>query len=224
MIKITKYNKKISIFSIISLSLVLFVSCFPLNAASSYLTEVGDEWTYITKRQGISQGTEGINVTSIPAPPSYPLGTIYINGTASSFNQPIDEEYLVNDTVISELEANYSVKTRSYGGVSCECVYIPKPRGLGIRGFWYVDIATGIIVETYEVNLLIFIEEEIKTHTWVISWSVTDIPENPEEPSLGGGDNVPGYDMLFIIGIIAVSSTVLIIGCKKKFNNQLRHN
>ena len=215
---IKKFSKKISIFSIISLIVVLFVSSFPLNAAGAYLVDVGDEWTYMTKEQGISQGTEGINITSVPAPPAYPLGTIYINVTATLFNQAIDEEYLVNETVISELEANYSVKTRSYGGVSCECVYIPKARGLAIRGFWYVDIATGIIVETYDVYLYFFIEEEIKVHRWVISWSVTEFPEDPEEPSTGGGGgDVPGYDILFIIGIIAVISTVLTIGFKKKF-------
>ena len=197
------------------LSAVLFVSSFPLNATSDYLGDVGDEWTYKTTRQGISQGTEGINITSVPAPPSYPLGTVYINGTATLFNQPIDEEYLVNVTMLAELEANYSVKTRSYGGVSCECVYIPTIRGQGIRGFWYVDIATGIIVEWYDVYIHFFIEEEIKVHRWVISWSVTDIPENPEEPPTGGGGDVPGYDILFLIGIIAVISTILTIGFKK---------
>jgi len=93
----------------------------------------------MTKRQGISQGTEGILLTSVPAPPAYPLGTIYINGTATLFNQAIDEEYLVNETIIAALEANFTIKTRSYGGVSCRCVYIPKE-----RGFWYVDTATGI--------------------------------------------------------------------------------
>ena len=196
------------------LSAVLFVSSFPLNATSDYLGDVGDEWTYKTTRQGISQGTEGINITSVPAPPSYPLGTVYINGTATLFNQPIDEEYLVNVTMLAELEANYTIRTRSYGGVSCECVYIPTIRGQCIRGFWYVDIATGIIVEWYDVYLLFFIEEEIKVHRWVISWLVTDIPENPKEPSLGGGD-VPVYDILFLIGIIAVISTILTIGFKK---------
>lgn len=199
------------------LSIAIIVSSFPLNAAGAYLVNVGDEWTIMTKRQGIFQDNEGINITSVPAPPGYPLGTIYINGTATFFNQPIDEEYLVNETMIAALEANYSRKTRSYGGVSCECVYIPKQRGAGISGFWYVDIATGIIVETYDVYLLFFIEEEIKVHRWVISWSVTDIPENPKEPSLGSSDSVPGYDILFIIGIIAVISTVLTIGFKKKF-------
>ena len=213
---IKKFSKKISIFSIILLSIAIIVSSFPLNVAGDYLVGVGDEWTYMTKEQGISQGTEGINITSVPAPPSYPLGTIHINGTATLFNQPIDEEYLVNETMKAALEANYSIKTRSYGGVSCECVYIPKPRGLGIRGFWYVDIATGVIVETYDVYLRFFSEEELKVHRWVISWSVTDIPENPKEPSLGGSDGVPGYDILFIIGIIAVISTVLTIGFKKK--------
>lgn len=167
----------------------------------------------MTKRQGISQGTEGINITSVPVPPGYPLGTIYINGTATLFNQPIDEEYLVNETMIAALEANYSIKTRSYAGVSCECVYIPTERG----GYWLVDTATGVIVEIYSVNLLFFVEDEIKVHTWVISWSVTDIPENPKEPSTGGGDGVPGYDILFIIGITAVITTVLTIGLKKKF-------
>lgn len=202
------------------LSVVIFVSSFPLNAAGAYLVNVGNEWTYMTKRQGISQGTEGILLTSVPAPPAYPRGDIYINGTATLFNQAIDEDYLVNDTMIAALEANFTIKTRTYAGVSCRCVYIPKPRGLAIRGFWYVDIATGIIVETYDVYLLFFIEEEIKVHTWVISWSVTDIPEDPEEPSTGGGGEVPGYDILFIIGIIAVISTVLTIGFKKKFKTQ----
>ena len=123
--------------------------------------------------------------------------------------------------MIAALEANFTIKTRSYGGVSCECVYIPKARGSAIRGFWYVDIATGIIVETYDVYLYFFIEEEIKVHRWVISWSVTEIPEDPEEPSTGGGGGeVPGYDILFIIGIIAVISTVLTIGFKKKFKTQ----
>ena len=213
---IKKFSKKISIFSIILLGIAIIVSSFPLNAAGAYLVNVSDEWTYMKKEQGISQGTEGINITSVPAPPSYPLGTIYSNGTASLFNQTIDEKYLVNETMKAALEANYSIKTRSYGGVSCECVYIPKPRVSGYRGFWYVDIATGIIVETYDVYIYVFIEHEIKVHRWVISWSVTDIPENPKEPSLGGSNGVPGYDILFIIGIIAVISTVLTIGFKKK--------
>ncbi len=194
------------------LSVVIFVSSFPLNAADAYLVDVGKEWTYMTKEQGISQGTEGILITSVPAPPAYPLGDKYTNGTATLFNQAIDEEYLVNDTMIAALEANFTIKTRTYAGVSCRCVYIPKE-----RGFWYVDTATGIIVETYDVFILFFIEEEIKVHTWVISWSVTDIPEDPKEPSTGGGDEIPGYDILFIIGLIAVISTVLTIGFKKKF-------
>ena len=175
--------------------------------------DVGKEWTYMTKEQGISQGTEGILITSVPAPPAYPLGDKYTNGTVTLLNQAIDEEYLVDDTMIAALEANFTIKTRTYAGVSCRCVYITTE-----FGYMYVDTATGIIVETYDVFILFFIEEEIKVHTWVISWSVTDIPEDPEEPSTGGGGGeVPGYDILFIIGIIAVISTVLTIGLKKKF-------
>jgi len=195
------------------LSVVIFVSSFPLNAAGAYLVNVGKEWTYMTKEQGISQGTEGILITSVPAPPAYPLGDKYTNGTVTLLNQAIDEEYLVDDTMIAALEANFTIKTRTYAGVSCRCVYITTE-----FGYMYVDTATGIIVETYDVFILFFIEEEIKVHTWVISWSVTDIPEDPEEPSTGGGGGeVPGYDILFIIGIIAVISTVLTIGLKKKF-------
>ncbi|TKJ23265.1 MAG: hypothetical protein CEE43_03795 [Promethearchaeota archaeon Loki_b32] len=169
----------------------------------------------MTKEQGISQGTEGIKLTSVPAPPDYPLGTMYINGTESSINQTIDEEYLVNGTLIAALEANYTIKTRSYGGISCRCVYITSD-----FGYLYVDTATGIVVEIYAVYTLLFVEEQIKVHTWVISWSITDIPEDPKEPSTGGGDEIPGYDILFIIGIIAVISTVLTIGFKKKFKTQ----
>lgn len=195
------------------LIVVIFVSSFPLNAAGAYLVDVGKEWTYMTKRQGISQGTEGILITSVPAPPAYPLGDKYTNGTATLFNQAIDEEYLVNETIIAALEANFTIKTRTYAGVSCRCVYITTE-----FGYMYVDTATGIIVETYDVFVLFFIEETIQVHTWVISWSVTDIPEDPKEPSTGGGgDEIPGYDILFIIGIIAVISTVLTIGFKKKF-------
>lgn len=171
---------------------------------------VGDEWTYMTKQQGISQGTVGINITSKPAPPDEPLGTIYINGTAAFFDQTIDDEYLVDESMITALKANYSVKTRSYGGVSCECIYITTN-----TGYLYVDTATGIIVETYDVFTLIFLDTQIKVHTWVISWSVTDFPENPIEPSTGGGE-IPGYQILFIIGITALSSTALAIGFKRK--------
>jgi len=174
------------------------------------LVNVGDEWTYATKRQGIFQDIVGINITSVPAPPGQPLGTIYINGTATMFNQMIDEEYLINNTMITALKANYSVKTRSYGGVSCDCVYITTS-----TGYIYVDTATGIIVETYDVFTLIFINDQIKVHKWVISWSVTDFPENPKEPSAGSGE-IPGYDILFIIGITALSSTALAIGFKRR--------
>lgn len=174
-----------------------------------------EEWTYMTKRQGISEGTEGIKLISVPAPPDQPRGDIYINGTATYFNQTIDSEYLVDETMIAELEANFTIKTRTYGGVSCRCVYINTE-----TGYVYVDTATGIVVETYAVYTLFFLEEQIKVHTWVISWSVTDIPEDPKEPSTGGGDEIPGYDILFIIGIIAVISTVLTIGFKKKFKSQ----
>lgn len=197
------------------LSVVIFVSSFPLNAAGAYLADVGKEWTYMTKEQGISQGTEGIKLTSVPVPPAYPLGTMYINGTATEFNQTIEEEYLVDETMIAELEANFTIKTRSYGGISCRCVYITSE-----IGYMYVDTGTGIVVETYAVYTYFFLEEQIKVHTWVISWSVTDIPEDPKEPSTGGGDDIPGYDILFIIGIIAVISTVLTIGFKKKFKTQ----
>ncbi len=174
------------------------------------MVNVGDEWTYATKRQGIFQDTVGINITSVPAPPGQPLGTIYINGTAAFFGQTIDEEYLVNDTMITALKANYSVKTRSYGGVSCDCVYITTG-----TGYVYVDTATGIIVEIYDVFTSFFTQEQIKVHTWVISWSVTDFPENPKEPSTGNGE-IPGYDILFIIGITALSSTALAIGFKRR--------
>jgi len=169
----------------------------------------------MTKEQGISQGTEGIDITSVPAPPDYPRGDIYTNGTAPEFNQTIDEEYLVDETMIAELEANFTIKTRSYGGISCRCVYIKTE-----IGYVYVDTGTGIIVETYAVYTLFFVEEQIKVHKWVISWSVTDIPEDPKEPSTGGGDEIPGYDILFIIGIIAIISTVLTIGFIKKFKTQ----
>ena len=174
---------------------------------------VGDEWTYMTKEQGISIGTEGIKITSVPVPPAQPRGDIYINGTATLFNQSIGMKYLVDEAMIAELEANYSIKTRNYGGVSCRCVYVTEE-----NGYMYVDTATGIIVEEYHTYVLIFIEGTFRVHTWVISWSVTDIPEDPEEPSTGGGGGeVPGYDILFIIGIIAVISTVLTVGFKKKF-------
>ncbi|MBY8989601.1 MAG: hypothetical protein KGD58_02520 [Candidatus Lokiarchaeota archaeon] len=173
---------------------------------------VGDEWTYMTKRQGISQGTEGINVTHVPSPPELVRGDIYVNGTATFFNQTLDNEFLFNETMITALMVNYSTKTRSYAGVPCECVYIPTERG----GYWMIDTTTGIVVEIYSVNLLFFIEEFIKVHTWVISWSVTDIPEDPREPSVGGTEAVPGYDILFTIGIIAVISTLITIRLKKK--------
>ena len=183
-----------------------------MNVAGAYLVDVGDEWTYMTKRQGISKGTEGINVTYVPSPPELVRGDIYVNGTATFSNQTIDNEFILNETMITALEANYSIKTRSYADVSCECVYIPTDRG----GYWMVDTATGIIVEIYSVNILFFTEEVIKVHTWVISWSVTDIPENPKEPSTGGSNGVPGYDILFTIGIIAVISTLITIRLKKK--------
>lgn len=172
----------------------------------------GDEWTYMTKRQGISKGTEGIKVTYVPSPPELVRGDIYINGTASFSNQTIDNEFILNETLVTALVANYTKKTRDYGGVSCECVYIPTERG----GYYYVDTATGIIVEVYSVNILIFIEEEIKIHTWVISWSVTDIPEDPKEPSIGGEVGVPGFDISIVIVTLTVISTVLIVGFKKK--------
>jgi len=195
------------------LSIVIFISSFPLNAAGAYLVNVGDEWTYTTLEQGISMGTHGIKVTYVPSPPELACGDTYINGTATSSNQTIDNEFLLDEAMVTALEANYTKKTRNYGGVSCECVYVPTERG----GYWYVDTATGIIVEIYGVYLLFFLEDEIKVHTWVISWSVTDIPEDPKEPSTGGDNGVPGYDILFTIGIIAVISTVLTIGLKKKF-------
>jgi len=202
------------------LSVVIFVSSFPLNAAGAYLVNVGDEWTYAIKEQDISQGTAGIKLTSLPAPPAYPRGDIYTNGTVTLSNQPIDEEYLVDDTMIAALEANYTIKTRDYGGVSCECVHITHE-----DGYTNVDTATGIVVEIYISYTLpagLFGGGgSYKAHTWVISWSVTEIPEDPEEPSTGGGDDgIPGYDILFIIGIIAVISTVLTIGFKKKFKTQ----
>ena len=213
-----KFSNKISIFSIILLSVVIFVSSFPLNAAGDYLVNVGDEWTYAIKEQGISEGTAGIKLTSIPAPPAYPLGDIYTNGTVTSSNQPIDEEYLVDETMIAALEANFTKITRDYGGVSCECVHITHE-----DGYMNVDTATGIVMETYVSysGSFLGISFSFKSHTWVISWSVTEFPEEPKEPSTGGGGGeVPGYDILFIIGIIAVISTVLTIGFKKKFKTQ----
>ncbi|MFX1364591.1 MAG: hypothetical protein ACFFCE_12215 [Promethearchaeota archaeon] len=175
--------------------------------------QVGDEWTYGIKRSGIYKGSEGINITSISDPSDYPRGTFYENGTAVSFNQIIDEEYLLNKTLLEGLETNFTTKMRSYAGVSCECIYIPIE---GI-GYMYVDTATGIVVETYGVYQLFFIEGEIRVHTWVISWSVSQIPENPEEPSTGGGGNdIPGYDIILIIGIITFISTISVLGFKKR--------
>ncbi len=173
---------------------------------------VGDEWTYGETFNGSYRGSNGVKITSVPAPPDYPLGTIYENGTATEFNQMIDEKYLFNETMITELEANYTTKTRTYAGVSCECVYLTDP-----NGYAYIDTATGILVETYFSGEN-FLMGHITVHKWIISWSVTDIPKNPEEPSTGGGDDkIPGYDILFIIGLIAIISTVLTIGFKKKF-------
>ncbi|MFW9879105.1 MAG: hypothetical protein ACFFG0_39000 [Candidatus Thorarchaeota archaeon] len=143
----------------------------------------------MAKRQGVSIVIQGIKVTYIPSPPELARGDIYVNGTPTLSNQTIDDELILAEAMITALEANYTKKTRNYGGVSCEC---------------------------YSVYLLYFISEEIRVHTWVISWSVTDILEDPEEPSTGGGNEVPGYDIVFIVAIIVVISAVFILGFRKK--------
>ena len=177
------------------LSTVLFVYFFPLNAAGDYLVNVDDEWTYATKEDGIFQEFTGIKLTSVPVSPDYPLGTIYINGTATLINQTIDEEYLVDETMITAMEANSTNKvTRNYGGISCECFYVS-----GDDIYFLIDAATGIVVETYAIYTRFFDEKQIIEHTWLIAWSVTEYPEDPEEPPTVGGDEVPGYDILFII-------------------------
>ncbi|MFX1571483.1 MAG: hypothetical protein ACFFB0_01945 [Promethearchaeota archaeon] len=190
----------------------MFISIFPLHATCDYLVNVGDEWTYTRKEQDKIRGTEGIEITSVPDPPGRPLGTKYINGTATEFNQTIDEQYLMNETIIEALKANYTTKTRTYGDISCECIYVKNP-----VGYTYIDTATGIVVETYVSTT--FIGIPIKIHVWVISWSITEVPEDVKEPSTGGGGRILGYNILFIIGIIAVISTIIIIGFKKHFKN-----